>query len=85
MVDEATMISFMRYNDFQNDPDAVVEGCNVAIPAGSVANRLDLTLPGDYIMSSTLTIVSSFASNVVFTHLSASCAGKMRSHLRGCL
>ena len=35
-----------RYNDFQNDLEAQVEGCNHPIPAGSVANRLDLTLPG---------------------------------------
>ena len=35
-----------RYNDFQNDIEAQVEGCNNPIPAGSVANRLDLTLPG---------------------------------------
>lgn len=35
-----------RYNDFQNDPEAQVEGCDAPIPAGSIANRLDLTLPG---------------------------------------
>ena len=39
VVDEETMIQFMRYNDFQNDPEAVVEGCNNPIPAGAVANR----------------------------------------------
>ena len=50
VVDEATMIGFMRYNDFQNDPESLVEGCNTAIPAGSVANRLDLTLPGNNII-----------------------------------
>ena len=46
VVSEQTMISFMRFNDFQNDPAALVEGCNKPIPAGSVANRCDLTLPG---------------------------------------
>ena len=46
VVSEETMISFMRFNDFQNDPAALVEGCNKPIPAGSVANRCDLTLPG---------------------------------------
>ena len=44
VVDEETMIQFMRYNDFQNDPAAVIEGCNNPVPAGSVANRCDLTL-----------------------------------------
>ena len=39
VVSEETMISFMRFNDFQNDPAALVEGCNKPIPAGSVANR----------------------------------------------
>ena len=47
MTNEASMIDFMRFNDFQNDPEAVVEGCNAPIPAGSVANRLDLTLLGE--------------------------------------
>ena len=46
VVSEETMIQFMRFNDFQNDPAALVEGCNKPIPAGSVANRCDLTLPG---------------------------------------
>jgi len=46
VVDEESMTEFMRYNDFQNDPDAQVQGCNQPIPAGSIANRLDLTLPG---------------------------------------
>ena len=45
VIDEASMIQFMRYNDFQNDPEANVEGCNNPIPAGSIANRCDLTLP----------------------------------------
>ena len=45
VVDEASMIQFMRYNDFKNDPEANVEGCNNPIPAGSIANRCDLTLP----------------------------------------
>ena len=47
VTNEASMIDFMRFNDFQNDPEAVVEGCNAPIPAGSVANRLDLTLLGE--------------------------------------
>ena len=47
VTDEASMIDFMRFNDFQNDAEAVVEGCNAPIPAGSVANRLDLTLSGE--------------------------------------
>ena len=46
VVDEQTMMQFMRYNDFQNDPAALIEGCNKPVPAGSVANRCDLTLPG---------------------------------------
>ena len=46
VVDEDSMINFMRYNDFQNDPAALVEGCNNPIPAGSIANRCDLTLEG---------------------------------------
>ena len=46
VVDEESMIKFMRYNDFQNDPDAIVEGCNKPIPAGAIANRCDLTLEG---------------------------------------
>ena len=46
VVSEETMISFMRFNHFQADPAAVVEGCNKPIPAGSVANRCDLSLPG---------------------------------------
>jgi len=46
VVDEETMIQFMRFNDFQNDPAALIDGCNKPVPAGSVANRCDLTLPG---------------------------------------
>lgn len=45
VVDEETMATFMRYNDFQNDDLAVVPGCPKPIPAGSIANRCDLTLP----------------------------------------
>ena len=34
----------MRYNDFENDPLAEVQGCDqVRVPAGSIANRLDLS------------------------------------------
>ena len=39
-------IPFIVGGDFQNDPEAQVDGCNSPIPAGSIANRLDLTLPG---------------------------------------
>jgi len=46
VVDEETMIQFMRFNDFQNDPAALIDGCNKPVPAGSVANRCDLTHPG---------------------------------------
>ena len=39
-------MSFMRYNDFENDEHAVVEGCEPErTPAGSIANRLDLSPP----------------------------------------
>ena len=39
-------MAFMRYNDFENDPHAVVEGCEPErTPAGSIANRLDLSPP----------------------------------------
>ena len=34
-----------RYNDFQNDPVANVSGCDHLTPAGSLANRLDLSDP----------------------------------------
>ncbi len=41
------MMSLMRYNDWENDPFAVVDGCTpTRTPAGSVANRLDLAQPG---------------------------------------
>ena len=40
-------MTLMRYNDFESDPHAVVEGCAPArTPAGAVANRLDLAAPG---------------------------------------
>ena len=36
----------MRYNDFENDPLAEVDGCDQErVPAGSIANRLDLSDP----------------------------------------
>ena len=38
-------ISIFRYNDFQNDPVANVSGCDHKTPAGSLANRLDLSDP----------------------------------------
>ena len=42
-----TLMSLMRYNDFENDPHAVVDGCTPQrTPAGSIANRLDLASPG---------------------------------------
>ena len=34
-----------RYNDFRNDPVAQVKGCEQKTPAGSLANRLDLSDP----------------------------------------
>ena len=45
VVDEESMINLMRYNSFQTDPLALVPGCPRPIPAGSIANRCDLTLP----------------------------------------
>ena len=45
VVDEDSMIKLMRYNSFQTDPLAKVPGCPNPIPAGSIANRCDLTLP----------------------------------------
>ena len=42
-----TLMSLMRYNDFENDPHAIVDGCTPQrTPAGSIANRLDLASPG---------------------------------------
>ena len=39
-------MTFMRYNDFENDPHAIVQGCEPErTPAGSIANRLDLSEP----------------------------------------
>ena len=52
VTEEGSMIDFMSFNDFQNDPEAIVDGCNTPIPAGSVANRLDLTLPGNMLQES---------------------------------
>ena len=41
-----SFMKFMRYNDFKNDPLAKIEGCQpLAHPAGSIANRLDLSDP----------------------------------------
>ena len=38
------MMKLMRYNDFENDPLAEVQGCDqIRVPAGSIANRLDLS------------------------------------------
>ena len=38
------MMKLMRYNDFENEPFAEVEGCDEArVPAGSIANRLDIS------------------------------------------
>ena len=38
------MMKLMRYNDFENEPFAKVEGCDQQkVPAGSIANRLDLS------------------------------------------
>jgi len=45
VVDEQSMMKLMRYNGFQNDPLAIVPGCPKPIPAASIANRCDLTLP----------------------------------------
>ncbi len=47
--DLATLLALMRYNDWENDPLAVVEGCHPdgRTPAGSIANRMDLARPGD--------------------------------------
>merc|ERR1719500_1459861 len=45
VVDEQSMMKLMRYNDFQNDPLAIVPGCPKPIPTASISNRCDLTLP----------------------------------------
>jgi len=45
VVDEQSMMKLMRYNDFHNDPLAIVPGCPKPIPAASIANRCDLTFP----------------------------------------
>ena len=45
--DQDSFMDFMRYNDFENDPLARVEGCTPSQnAAGSIANRLDLNDPG---------------------------------------
>lgn len=42
--DVTSMMALSRYNDFENDPFAVVEGCTPErVPAGAIANRLDLS------------------------------------------
>ena len=44
--DLSSLMAFMRYNDFENDEHAVVEGCEPErTPAGSIANRLDPSPP----------------------------------------
>ena len=41
--DVSSLYSFMRYNDFQNDPLGSIEGCDPPNnPAGSISNRADL-------------------------------------------
>ena len=45
--DLSSLMTLMRYNDFESDPHAVVAGCAPErTPAGAVANRLDLAAPG---------------------------------------
>ena len=47
VVDLPSLNSLLRYNDFKNDPFAVVEGCTPRrTPAGALANRLDLAGKG---------------------------------------
>jgi len=42
----SSLMSFLRFNDFENDPYAVIEGCTPSHnPAGSISNRLDLGSP----------------------------------------
>ena len=44
--DLSSLMTFMRFNDFEHDPHAVVQGCEPErTPAGSIANRLDLSEP----------------------------------------
>lgn len=44
--DLESFMKVMRYNDFQNDPQATIKGCGpLPNPAGSMANRLDLSDP----------------------------------------
>ena len=41
-----SLMSLMRYNDFEHDPFAEVEGCSpIRTSAGSIASRLDLGAP----------------------------------------
>ena len=42
--DVTSMMELMRYNDYTNDPLAEVDGCDEKrVPAGAIANRLDLS------------------------------------------
>ena len=42
--DVTSMMELMRYNDYKNDPLAEVDGCDEKrVPAGAIANRLDLS------------------------------------------
>ena len=44
--DFSSLMTFMRYNDFENDPHAIVDGCEPErTPAGAIASRLDLSEP----------------------------------------
>ncbi len=46
VTDMESFMKLMRYNDFENDDVAMVDGCAPGpTPAGSIANRLDLTNP----------------------------------------
>ncbi len=45
----SSLLRLMRYNDWENDPEAVVPFCHPGegrTPAGSIANRLDLAPDG---------------------------------------
>ena len=42
-VDLDSTLTLLRYNDFENDPFSLVDGCTPErTPAGALANRLDL-------------------------------------------
>ena len=44
VTDINTMMTLMRYNDFENDVMAEVDGCDEdRVPAGAIAGRLDLS------------------------------------------